>query len=439
MDSEQLTKIISDWNSDKLKSDMETAEKYYLSDNDINSRKFEYFILGGRKNIDIYRSNEKISNSFFPLLVDQKVSYCLSKNITFDIDTVFDINSEISDTAEEASIKSVGWCHVYIDSEGLYKLKTMSSQDIIPLYDGTIENKLETIIRLYKQNDDEMAEVFDAFNKEIWKKDKDGNYQKQETTTHLNDNVSWGLVPFVPIYNNRFGISDLTRIKCLIDSYDKVISDFSNNFIDFQELILLVRGYNENVNTPEAAVELMEWLKKYKIINVRKDGGIDIISQEVPYQARGEFLSILKKLIFTFGQGVDIDDLSGGSLTNVVIEAHFSLLDMKANKFIRQLVKFIKELLKFSNKINEFKNIAIFDINKVNITFNKSLIINEKEVIESLSTAVGGEKVMSQETAVQKNPYVDNSAEEMLKIDEENIQYQNDIVPGNEVDLNDTE
>lgn len=431
LSDKDITKKVLDWNISKDREDMLKAKEYYLSKNDITKRLFYINTPKGQIE-DVYRSNTRLSSSFFQLLVDQKVSYCLSKDIVLkDISTPFDINDEIDYTAEEASIKSIGWTHIYADKEGLIKLKTMESEEIIEINDGTIEKNLLYVIRIYELSDEKFAQLWDDTNKYIYKMDKDGIYKYQEESSHLDNGVSWGMIPFIPLYNNRNKTNDLMRIKCIIDAYDTVISDFANNFIDFQELILFVKNYNENVATETAAMELMEWLKKYKIISVRADGSLDIISKEVPYQARGEFLLILKKLIYSFGQGVDIDELKGTSLTNVVVKAYFALLDIKANKFIKQCKKYIKELLKFSNAYNKMKSQQTYDISKVEIVFNKSIIINEKEVIESIAAA--GE-FTSLETQVAKNPLVDNAKEELQKIEEENLQYNEPVVPGSGLD-----
>lgn len=431
LSDKDITKYVSDWESSKAKENMLKAQKYYLSNNDINDRIFYLWTPGGKIK-DVYRNNTRLSSSFFQLLVDQKVSYCLSKDIVIkDISIPFDINDEIDYTAEEASIKSVGWTHIYADKEGLIKLKTMESEEIIEIPDGTIEQNLSYIIRIYELDKEKFAELWDDTYKYKYQLDKDNVYKFIEENSHLDNGVSWGMIPFIPLYNNRNKTNDLQRIKCLIDAYDTVISDFANNFIDFQELILFVKNYNENVATEQAAKELMEWLKKYKIVSVRGDGAMDIISKEVPYQARGEFLLILKKLIYSFGQGVDIDELKGTSLTNVVVKAYFALLDIKANKFLKQCKKYIKELLKFANAYNKMKNQQTFDINKAEIVFNKSIIINEKEVIESIAAA--GE-FTSLETQVAKNPLVDNAKEELQKIEEENLQYNEPIIPGSGLD-----
>lgn len=430
LSDKDITKYVNDWYCSKDRVNMLKSKDYYLSKNDINNRDFFLWTVTG-KELDVYRSNTRLASNFFSLLVDQKVSYCLGKDVVIeDISIPFDINDEIDYTAEEASIKSVAWCHIYADQEGLIKLKTMESEEIIEIPDGTIEKNIAYVIRIYELGDEKFAQLWDKDLKYIYKLDKDNVYKYQEESSHLDNGISWGMIPFVPLYNNRYKTSDLLKIKCFIDAYDIVISDFANNFVDFQEIILFIKNYNENVSTGEAAKELMEWLKKYKIVSVRNDGSMDIISREVPYQARGEFLLILKKLIFSFGMGVDIDELKGSSLTNVVVKAYFALLDIKANKFLKQTKKFIKTMLKFANKYNAIKSQQTFDINKVNIVFNKSLIINEKEIIESIAAADG---FTSLETQVAKNPLVDNSKEELKKIEEEDLQYNEpELVPGSD-------
>lgn len=429
--SQELTSIINKWLNSVDRENMINAENYYLSNNKIKEREFKYYSRDGLKTDD-YRSNIKIPTSFFPIIVDQKISYCLSKPIIIkDVKIPFDINDEIDVVGEEAAIKSKAWCYLYPDSQENLKMKTMISQDIIDVYDGTIEENLIYIIRLYEKDDQKYAEVWDDNYKQTYVLGEDGLYNPVSGLEYHFNNGSWGFIPFIPLYNNRYKTSDLHKIKPLIDSYDICLSDFSNNFIDFQEIIYVVTNYNENVSTEEAAKELMDWLKQYKIINVRADGKVDILSKEVPYQARSEFLSILRKLIFTFAQAVDTDDLTGGSKTQVEIESYYVYLDMKANKFIKQCIKFIKGMLKFANKWNELKGIATFDINSVKIDFNKSMIINEKEQTETIIEAVNA-GLMSKETAISKLPIFDgDTSEELIKIEQDELTYNKNIMDTN--------
>lgn len=428
MISEEITKIINNWMNSQKRTDMLTSQSYYLSQNNILNRRFWYFKVN-QKLEDKYRSNVKISNNFLSTVVDQKVSYCLAKDVIIDAETVFDINDNIDETAEEASIKSVGWTHIYVDKFGNIKLKTMESENIIPVLDGSIEENLEYVIRTYEVSDNKMAQLWDSDYITTYKLNDKGLYVEQSKQTHLDNDISWGLIPFIPLYNNRYKTTDLNNIKILIDTYDFTESDFANNFIDFQELILFIKNYNENVATAEAASELMDWIKKYKVINVKADGDLKIISQEVPYLARIEFLNLLKNNIYAFSQSVDINELSGGSLTNVAIEAHFSLLDMKSNKFLKECKRYIQLMLQFTNKWNEMKNLKEINIPETKITFNKTIIINEKERIDG---CVASENVISTETVIENHPFVEDSNEEIERFKEQQLMYSKSAIAEDE-------
>lgn len=430
MSPDELKKYIDIFLESNLRKNMYDGEKYYICQNDILSRKFTFYNIQLEEETDKERSNQKIPSNFLKTIVDQLVSYCFSKDLIIGSESSIDINENIDEVSEESALKSVGWLHVYPDENGDLQSKVCESENIIEIRDGSFSNKLVYIIRLYLLNDVQYAEVWDNELKSTYMQKDDGLYELIDESTHMDNNMSWGMIPFVPFYYDRFGTTALTPIKILVDVYDLTISDFANNFIDFQELILFVKNYAENVSTAQAASEIMTWLKKYKIINVKEDGSIDILSREVPYQARGEFLTIIKKLIFTFGQSVDIDDLKGSSLTNVVIKAHFSLLDIKANRFIKQAKKYIKMVLQLSNRWNELKGVGQkIDLSKLDITFNKSLIINEKEVIDSV---VASDGVISRETNIKNHPWVDDYKKELELIEEDEINYQESNIVNNE-------
>lgn len=427
-DENMITKIINDWLNSLERKEMLQAKDYYSGNADIKNRQFYYWgIRKEKQSPDENRSNLKINNDFLGILIDQKIDYCLAKDVITSVDLyTFDINDFIDKAGEEASKCGISWLFYYINDEGELKNKVVESENIIALRDGSIEDNLVGVIRIYKIGDDDYAEYYNKDIKRLFKKsniqDEKGdyispNYKLVEETTHFVGG-SFGAIPFIPFYNNNNMQNDLCKIKALIDAYDIIESDFANNFVDFQELILFITNYSENASTEEAARELMEWLKKYKLISVRKDGKMEILSKEVPYEARSEFLSILRKNIFYFGRGVDIDQLKGGSLTNVVIKAYFAGLDMKANKFIKQSKKFIKRNYEFLNNFNEFKNAkeTIVNVKNVEITFNKSTIVSESEIIEGIVKSDG---IISRETNVKNHPFVDNLEEELKRIDED--------------------
>lgn len=419
MTGEEIYTIITEWANSTLYKNMLDGQRYYKCENDIINRRFYYYNMGNKVE-DTYRSNVKVANDFLKIIIDQKVSYCLAKDIIIDnvSDLPFNINDEIDYVAEEAAQKSVGWCFVWIDQTGLFKQKQIESETVIPLYDGSIEENLVGLIRTYKLKDLDYAEYWDENFKTIYLKDGT-KYIEQSIEAHLDNGISWGKIPFIRLLNNRYGMTDLDNIKSLIDAYDYTISDFANNFIDFQEVIYKLVNYAESLKDEQSLSELIDYLKKYKIINVSDGGDFEVIMNEIPSQARKEFLEILRKNIYMFSHSVDTEKLSGGDLTNVTIKAYFTNLDQKCNKFIKECKRYIMDMLFFSNKFKEFKQLPLDDLTKVNIKFNKSQIINEAEIVDMLISLVG---MVSKETLLKLNPLIDDPDEEMKKIADESAE-----------------
>jgi|GEM_PF-3465119 len=417
MDGKEIFLKINEFISSTLYKSMLNGLRYYKCKNDIINRKFYYYKLGVKEE-DSFRANEKIPNDFLKIIIDQKVHYCVGKDVIIEgvNDLPFDINDEIDHIAEEASQKSKAWCFVWIDKDGNFRQKKVESETIIDIYDGTIEKNLIGLIRTYTQDKFNYAEYWTDFDKSIYVQDG-SKYILLETTSHLDNGVSWGKIPFVRMLNNQYEMTDLDNIKDLIDSYDLNLSDFSNNFIDFQDVIYKLKNYSETLRDDTAISDFLDFLKKYKVVNVDENGDFEVLTNEIPSQARIQYLEILRKNIFNMAHAVDTEKLSGGDLTNVTIKAYFTNLDIKANKFIKEIKRYIKDMLYFSNEYKAMNGLPIDDLTKTNIIVNKSQLINEAEIIDSLVASQG---MISQETIVKNHPLVDDYEDEIKKINEEN-------------------
>jgi hypothetical protein len=67
-------------------------------------------------------------------------------------------------------------------------------------------------------------------------------------------------------------------------------------------------------------------------VGVSESGGIDVITTNIPVEARKAKLDIDKEAIYKFGMGFDSSQTGDGNITNVVIKSRYSLLDLKCNK-----------------------------------------------------------------------------------------------------------
>ena len=431
IESKEILKTVLDFKRSGKYDEMLDGENYFKCKNDILKRNF-YYYPNQVKAKDPYRANNKIVDNYFRLLVEQKVAFCMSKDVVISgYVPTFNINDFIDIIAEESSIKGIGWACPYIDNLKSLKFAIIPAEEVVGIFDSTIEKNLLYAIRFFEQDKTMYIEVSDTMNTLYYKKNEKNELELLQTVQH-----NWGKVPFIQLKNNRFEMSDLDNIKSLIDSYDKTISDFANNFEDMQDVYYKIKNYAGSVISQEDISVIMESLKQHKIINVDKDGDFEAVQLEIPYTARETYLRMIRQLIFLFGQGVDTDDLAGGSLTNVAIQAKFSNLEQKCNKFLKYVKRFIENCLYFDIKYKNNSGNPETNIKNLDIVFNTSLFINETETIDNFSTS---NNMISKETNLSNHPWVNDVEEELKKIAEDELSYNEPMIIEEGVDNDDIE
>ena len=277
-------------------------------------------------------------------------------------------------------------------------------------------------MRVYKQNKIDTIDYIDAYAVTTFQKDEESNEWKiingpkphiviktSSNNIVYNENiVSWGKVPVSVLYNNDTEQTDLEMFKSDVDAYDIIKSDFINSFEDFQELYWILKGYDG-----QDPAQFMKEFKMSRILKVSEDGDAKQVSQEVPYEARQTALNILKIDIFRFAMAVDLEGLKGDT-TNLTIKAMFSNLDLKANSFEDQIEEFIYSVNYFVDKYQEITKGK--PIPELEITFDRSIILNKEMIIESLIKQVG---FRAKEKLLAEHPDVTDVEEEIKALDAE--------------------
>jgi SPP1 family phage portal protein len=223
----------------------------------------------------------------------------------------------------------------------------------------------------------------------------------------------WGKVQFVPLWNNDEHTTDLEPVKAHIDVYDIIESDFANNIEDLQDAVIKLINYG---GVTENMHEFINYLKKYKVLPLDAEGDAEYMTTEIPVQARESMLQTLRNNIFEFGQGVDVTQTGDGNITNVVIKNRYAGLDLKANDTEARIVEFVKELAWFANEYLRMRGQQQDIIDDINIIFNRSIIINTKEIIDAVVASKG---IISERTAISNHPWVTDVDEELLQIQTE--------------------
>ena len=219
----------------------------------------------------------------------------------------------------------------------------------------------------------------------------------------------YGFIPFWKMQNNRKEISGLKPIKPLIDDYDLHACSLSNNLKDFDTPIYAVKGFDGD--DPD---ELFINMRTKKTIGVSEEGGIDVKTVDIPFEARKTKLEIDEKNIYKFGMGLNTAGLKDStSTTNIQIKMMYTLLDLKANKMETQLKKLLKKLIQVViDEINAEHGTA-YQMSDIKFEFTRKVMTNETENITNEMTKANTRQIAIN-TILNLATYIDD--ETMLKL-----------------------
>jgi SPP1 family phage portal protein len=150
----------------------------------------------------------------------------------------------------------------------------------------------------------------------------------------------------------------------------------SNNVQDFDTPIHLIRGYDG-----DDLGELQQNIKTKKIMGVSSDGGLEILTVDIPYQARKTKADEDEKNIYRFGMAFNSAQVGDGNVTNVVIRSRYTLLDLKANKLIKRIKRFLKGIIKVVLDEINAKNGTDYQYSDVVVDFQPGSPTNEAESV----------------------------------------------------------
>lgn len=438
-------------------STMQEGINYFNNKNDILDREITYW-KDGAKTTDETSPNNKIPNNYHKILVRQKMGYLVGKPIAFsdkeisknDQGETISPNKEFvtgineildegwDDTVNElvkgTSNKGVEWLHIYIDEveEGVgdFKYTVIDAREVIPIWETTKQVQLDAVLRYYYIwiNDKERikAEWWTKDNVTYYVQNDSGEFIKDDSGSEDGGNESshyysnevgygWGAIPFIPFKNNEELTSDLQDYKKLIDIYDKIYADGANNIEQIQDAIWVLKNYEGTTLD-----EFRDNLKKYKALPVDEKGGADAKTLEIPVESRETFLDRTEDSIYTFGMGVNVStDKFGQNPSGVALKFLYALLDLKCDTLERKFKKSIRELLWFIAEYYRITQQKEYNYKSAEITFNRSMITNEAEKIQSVQQSQG---VISDETVLANHPWVDDPQKELERLKEQQEQ-----------------
>lgn len=394
-----ILRAIEEHKGSKRYSDAVDARLYYEGENPTISR-YEKVVydLQGRAHKDMYTANHKIKSQFFQFAVDQENSYLLGNGVSFNTGSTkkrlgcagktFD--SQISLAAEYALVGGVSfgfWNLDHIDVFEITEFVPLEDEENGALMSGIrfwqIDAKKPLRCTLYEP--DGYTEYIKRSGEEMKILREKRPYKVHTRTTDVDGTVIYGGenypgFPIVPLKNNRHCRPELSGRRNTLDALDLCSSNMVNN-VDEGNLIYWVLKDCGGMDDLDD-VKFIERIKTLHVAHADVDGGsAEPHSIEAPFEGTSATIDMLKRALYEDFQAFDSSAVSAGNQTATAIKASYVPLDLKCDKFERQVTRFINGIMELAGIEDE-------------PSYTRSQIINRQE--EAQTVLMMGEYVTSE-------------------------------------------
>ena len=403
----------------------QTARDADLYDKQKNRTINEYvrmlFTLTGTPVEDFTASNNKIPSNFFHRLNTQRCVYSLGNGVSFTnteerqngdgtttiVDTTKErlgpkFDSDLKDAGYKALIHGVTFCFWGED-----RMYVFPVTQFVPLWDEK-KGTLRAGIRFWRLAPDKPMVVVlyeeDGYTKYETGSDGDDvlrvvedkkKYRTLYQTTDADDSEevigeeNYSALPIVPFWGSSLHQSTLVGMREAIDSYDLIRSGFANDLSDCAQIYWIVKNYG-GMNDADLS-RFRDRLKTLHVAVVDSDdeSSITPYTQEIPYQARKQYLDDLRSGIYEDFGGLDVHAVAAGA-TNDHIDAAYQPLDEEADDFEYQVIECVQQIL------------ALIGVEDTPI-FKRNRISNQREQTEMVLSAA---QYLDETIILNKLPFI---------------------------------
>lgn len=436
--------------------EMKIGDRYFANDTDIQNKKRTYIDIDGTEKLAKYAKNFKLEHSIVYKLVMQKASFLLKqeptiqqrdeehKNETYskEIGKIFNkkMHKRLKRTVIEAVNKGLNWWYVYIDEQGDLKVRLKYATKIIPLWADDEHEILDAIIMVYKlENYTELGKE-DVIKLEYCNLEGiryyvlDGDHlieDVEEAEKHkaaflkyddegtsifghfiLNDiPMVWKKIPYIYWKYNCNELSLIHYLKSVVDCYNELTSRKADNIYEAPDGVNVIKNYGDDEE------KFQTNLQTINTIFVDGDGDYDRKKIEIDIEAFKVFIEQLRKDIYEAGFGVDTQsDKFGNQKSGIAIQELYADLDLDCSNIETEFqasleyFKFFIDNWLFMKTGQDYSNIEL------DFSFNKTMTVNEQELIENCKNSVG---IISNRTIRARHPFVTDLDKEEKQIKKE--------------------
>ncbi len=342
-----------------------------------------------------------------------------------------------SELAEDCSVYGKGVELCYADGEAAAKSASISPLFGFVVYDDTVEHKPLFGVMITIKTDAALKEtgkqvtVYTAT--QIIKYDKT-NVQGAGPVESGREPHYFDGVPMIEYWNNAAETGDFEPVVSLINAYDTLQSDRLNDKQQFTDAIMVLKGVRNLLPEPrqetvdetdpeavanaayKASLTPSQYLAQTRTLAVPPDGDADYLVKPDSESANELLRKSMADDIHKFSFVPNLTDEKFAGISSGVA-MRFKLLGLEQITSVKE--RWFREALRtrlrlFANFLQK-KGGAALDIDKIQITFSRSLPVNELEIAQTLQTY---KELVPDELLLAQVPFVedaDKAAKDMAK------------------------
>lgn len=421
------------------------AERYYDGEQAIDRRRRLALDDDGKLTELKHLPNNRLCNNLYAKMVDQKTNYSFGRPFSFDAENKVyaealngvlgaGFRRLLRAVGEGAWIGGVCWLYPYYEA-GELAFKRFPADEVLPFWADADHTILDAAIHVYVvQEYSETEQVKEVVKVEVlhgsgvdcFVRRDDGTLEpddyarsgpyitETDPVTGETNGYNWARIPLVCFKSSHHELTLLSRVKCLQDAYNEVLSNFANQMEeDVHTTVLVIKNYDG-----EDLGRFRRNLAEYGVIKVRSyegcEGGVEALTLEVNAENYKVLLAMLKDAIIENARGFDAkDERMSGNPNQMNIQSMYSDIDLDANGIEMEFQASMEELLWFVNQHLANTGKGSFDRAEVRIIFDRDVLINETEAINNCKASVG---ILSDETIIKMHPWVSDPEEEMARL-----------------------
>lgn len=401
-------------------------EKYYR-----NLKYYEgYHDILNRQMKDINKPNNKIVINLPSFTTDIRTGYFSGEPLNFSseedeitkkINNILDYN-DFQDVNTEldrlTSIYGHAFLILYIDKDANIRLATETPDNMIVVYDNSLEKNIVGAVRYYYYTDvsDKEQKVYMT----IYNHDMVEYYQGKvgaPELVNLEENYFDG-IPVIEFLENENRKGCYEDAISIVDAIESVISSSVNEIEYFDNAYLLLK------NLAGTTKEDIEDMKENRVMLVEDDGDAKFLTKTVDDEYTQNLINRLVNDYHKVTKTPNLtDEKFAGNVSGVSLKFKLFALEKDMAKKESKWKKSLQRMLELICTILNIKGSNI-DYRDIKITFTRALPTNTTEQADLVAKLTG---IVSLETLLSQLDFIDNPTKELDLINKEKEEHMKSL------------